>query len=734
MRWLVALIVLAALFPLPTVAAASWSVDAIVAVKSETTADFTWRISGLNQPLRLKIPDGGSFVEVRDDQGRVVQASATATEVNIAASSRPYTIRFALEGDDEAPFVSFPAQVASAPDSPVSVGITLPAGWSLSGFRDNDDDTPDARGTFHKTGPTYVEFLALRPGFTDAGPDARVSGHAVRREAFANISREGMQWSLVTTYDADVYSRSWDLDVPEGASDIHAYTPLGELATTRTADGIAFQTPYPVGFGLGGRSFTVEMTLPPPDPHGGAFREANLSVRAAEGDTVSLVARLPEGAQYAGARVAGGREAPSTQSSVATPLRYEASGPLSVGVAFLPAPAAGHVQFEEGAFVVDAPRALEGVARATAANASALLPRVSSFAHDGNDARPFFVSYTDENVFGWEEGFYSNGLNTISIRASTLANVTDARAHLVPVGILVHEATHGLIDRRVPDAPHNLSFLHEGLARLAETQTEAYFPDEVLECEKDFLSQHCEVHSARPGAAELQQRYASGASFDIAWGANGVGDDVRGDLYDYSGLVLHAYVERAPPGALENALLHVGATRFAGPDGSDAGRLLDILLANAPGTTAQALLYPSAEAASLRPGEFAFCLGDLVAPAYPWDEGDVKRPRNGCPATGYGARDAALPAPPAAPTTDVTPTPPSASPSPVVAPPPKISPPITGATPDDLTPTPDGGEAPGAIVDATPGARQAPSIEVPAPALLGGMLCIAVAALLARRR
>lgn len=702
--------------------------DARVAVQEDGRAVFTWTISGLtNTNLQLPRPDGAVLIDARDLDGRALTSRNVTKEgeawVEVGIRSAPATVRFDLTATVDGPFRIFPAQVAANANSPVSVGLTLPAGWSLVGYRENDDAIPDASGTFRLTGPSYVQYLVTDASHLDPGPDARVVGNAVRREGFANLTPAGGTWTLATTYDTDVYGREWDIFVPEGGRVLRASTPFGPLETTPTADGVKVRTPYPVGFGLGGRPFTVEMELPAPDAHGGAFLLTNLSVRAAEDDVVIVDARVQPGVQLAGARIAGGAET--------TPLRYVGAGPLSVSLAFLPPAAPGHVQFAEGSFVVDAPTSLASAARATAANATQLLPRVAGFAHDPSDTRPFFVAYsTDERLFGWEEGFYSNGLNTISIRASTLANATDGAPHLVPVSVLLHEATHGLLDRQLPDAPHNLSFLHEGLARLAETRAEAYFPGEIVTCTRDADAERCDRHSARPDAETLHARFRAQQRFDAAWGANEVDDGQRSVLYDYSGYVFHAYTLRAPSGALTNALAHIARTPFPGPDATDARAVVDILLANAPGTTQSALLEPGGEAAALGIDEFRFCLGTLAAPGYPWEVTSTRAPPGGCPASGYGASDADLPPPPTPAPTMSAPTDPMTSAPTRVLP----KPPTTSGEAE--APLPPRDEAPGAVVEDAPmGGAQAPgTTDVPAAPVGALFLAVAGVALLARAR
>lgn len=722
------LVLLAAGLALPSAQAATWSVDALVTVRSATSADYTLTISGItNTNLALPRPDDTTLVRAYDSAGKSVTVENITREgapwIQVSIRDKPATVLFALAGKPDGAFSIFAAQVPAQSEtggstgSPVTVGLALPAGWSLSGYRDSDDGTPDAHGVFQKIGPAYVQYLALQPGYTDPGPDAGVSGRSVRRVGASEITSTKATWSITTTYDTDVYSRAWDVFVPDGATVVDATSAFGPVPTTREGDILRVTAPYPVGFALGARSFTVNMTLPPPEPHGGTFRQVNLSVRAAEDDDVRIVARVLDDSRYAGARVAGGTEI--------APLQFRGRGPVSAGIALLPAPAPDHMQFVVDKFVVDAPRSLEAAARATATNASGLLARTSSFAFLPNDTRPFYVAYTDADVFAWEQGFYSNGLNTITIRASTLANASDGLAHLEPVSVLVHEATHGLVDRRMPHAPHDLSFLHEGLSRLAETHVEALFPasEIVTRSGEQYFR-----HSARPGIDEVQDFHKASTSFDVAWGANDVSDAQRGFLYDYSGLVLHAYEQRAPPGALANFLSFVNATNFTSNDATDSQTLLDLLLQNSPGTTSIALLYPGREAASLKTDEFRACMGNLVAPPYPWEE--ARTPAGGCPATGYGPRSAALPTPPA----PIAPVP-EPEPEFEATPPPK--PPFVVATPaPEGVPVGIDDEAPGAVIEppedhpASPGTSR-PAV-VPGPGL--AMLSITVIALALTRR
>lgn len=715
MRLLVALILVLSLAPLPTASAASWSLDARVTVTSATTTDYTWTIGGLtNTNLTLPLPDNATFVEARDRDGKKLDAGKAGDDIYVISGSKTFTVHFTLAGERDGPFSIFPAQVAADRLSPVTVALALPSGYTLSGYRDSDEDAPDASGVFHKTGPAYVQFLVLPPGIADPGPDLTIAGETVKRHGEATIGADGIAWTLTTTYDTDVFSRAWEVHLPEGAAVLGASTPFGPLDVAVVGGEAQVRTPYPVGYGLGARSFTLEMSLPAPDPYGGAFRQANLSVRAADGDIVTLDASLADGLRAAGARVAGGSEI--------GPLSYAASGPLSVTVAFLPPAAPGHMQFEEGLFVVDVPTTHEAAARATARSATAELARVADFAASTAQERPFFAAYTDAPIFGWEEGFYSNGLDTMSIRLSTLDDAADGQSHLTPVGVLVHEATHGLVDRLLPDAPHELSFLHEGLSRLAETRLEASFEDEVVRCRTVVVRQECTLHSARPGLEEVRAFHADATTFDTAWTAGDVAsDEGRGFLYDYSGLVLHAYDTRAPEGALTNALAHIAATEFPEDKGAQSRLLTDILLANAPGTTERALLYPGRELVALTDTQFRACMGDLLAPPYPWED-EPRAPPGGCPATGYGGQDATLPPPP-----EEEPEPEPASPTPVVSTRPTFEVPTSFPTTPTST---DPGEVPGGVVEpiARPG-----SSPTPGAGAFAALVALAIVAL-ARRR
>ena len=702
----VALILLLLPLLLPAGAASShaWSIDARVRVLSETEAEYTWTLDGITRTnLTLPVPDGARFVGSRDATGALRTDEWTHPSlgevVSVHIEARAPTIAFELAGERDGPFSLFAAQVAADADSDVTVALALPAGWTLAGYRTNDDgDAPDARGVFHQRGPAYVQLLVLPDAVHDLGADPTISGPAVKRHAAARVGTDGVDWRLTTTYDTDVYRREWDVPVPEGATLVGASTPFGALDASLEGDVVKLRTPYPVGYGLGARSFTVDLRLPAPDAYGGAFRESNLSIHAADGDVITMEATLAPGLRAAGARVAGGVEV--------APLRFAAAGPLSVTIPFLPAAAPGHVQFTEGSFVVDVPLAREAAARETARRVSALLPEVADFAYPEELDRPFFVAYTDAPVFGWEEGFYSNGLNTISIRVTTL----DEGASLEALSVLVHEATHGLLDRRLADAPRGLSLLHEGLARLAETRLEQGFDDdEIVRCEAGF----CRVRSARPAANATRDFYASGRALDPAWGAGSVASsEERAFLYDHSGLVFHAYDTWAPEGALENALAHLDAATFTDEPDADARTVVGILLANAPGTTEEALLHPGRVWAARSLEQFRYCMGELVAPRFPGERATA--PPGGCPAPGYGGSDAPLPPPPV-----VEEEAPPALPSPTA---------VAPTRPTFVVPTSFPEEAPGED-DAPAGVVERGLPSAPTPGAGLPLLLVAVAAL-----
>jgi hypothetical protein len=679
-----------------------------------------------NPTWTVGVPPGGAFREATDASG-ALSGTVSGGKVTIPTrgqnvASYTFTVVFDLKPRAEAPFLSFNATVPGDVDSPTSVKLSLPPDWSLEGWFGWSGSSPDASGAFRRTGGQVVEFLVLPPGMPDPAPARPVEGHAVLREGVAALTEAGGRLNVTATYDTDVYGATWQLPLPEGATLAAASTPYGPMPAT-VADGlVSFTTPYKARHHLGARAFSLEFVLPPPDSFGGPYRGTNLSLAAVEGDTVTLRVTLDDALTRVGDTAGGARRV--------APLRYEADGPMRARVAFLPPAPADAVRFTSGAYVVQAPRALEATARATAANASDLLPSALAYLGGADVSRPFYVAYTDADVFAWEEGFYTHGLDAISIRASELrAAPQDGKPHLTPVGTLVHETAHGLLDRAFLDSPDDLSLLHEGLSRLAETHVETHFPNEVVSCATSGGRTSCQRQSARPEPERAQAFLAGGTPFDVAWGADGASADARGFLYDWSGLVFHAYERAAGPDALRYAVAEMAAASFADDPQQDAATVVSTLLAWAPGLTQDQLLYPGEQVAKLPAGPFRACMGDLLPPAYPF-EAKGEPPASGCGWPAVGTRDPPPPPPPR----PATPTPPpvATTPPPVVpTPDPTPDPPADpvaetpGATLDEKA------DAPAERTDAPP--SQTPS-AVPAAPLALLLPATLAAALLARRR
>lgn len=737
MRAAGALLVLLLVLPLvPTAPAASaiYRVDATLTVVDEQTVheveSITYDATYYSRTWKRFIPDGGRFVTARDNAGTLV-ASVNGDEVVVttrgSGTSYTFTILYEKAPTADGPFARVGASIAAAESSPTSVRLALPAGWSQVGWRASDGVAREADGVMRDTGPMLADFLLVAPGVTDAGPDARVSGDTVLREATADISLAGARLDVTQVYDTDVYSRSWRVLVPDEATVRAVTTPFGLVPHTVSGDEVVFQTPYPAGFHLGARPFTVSFDLPAPASHAGAFRRVNLSVPSSEGDPVKLQVRLADGLVATGTVLSGARET--------APLVYESDGPMAIGISLLPPVPATDVRFTEGPFVVQAPAAREAAARAVARNASELLPRATAFLSP-DTTRPFYVAFTDAPVFNWEEGFYSPGLNTIAIRASELDEAADGKPHFRPVSTLVHEAAHGFVDRRLPDGPRELSFFDEGLARLSEVVVEDAYPDEVMECQRVGLRQECERHSSRPESGAVRTFHRAGSAFPLAWEADAVAnDDERGFLYDYSGMMFHAYERRTAPGALQQALDILAAKRFDGDATIDAEIIVAALLDRAPGLTRDALLYPGRSLASLTEDSFYACMRPLVAPAYPFESAATAPRPSSCGDLDVRAGEAPPtpePEPQPAPTPmSPTPTATPVSPTPVAStlPPaqePTPQPDAPTPTPASEEPLPDG-EAPAGIVE------PAPQAQTPAPTLALVALGLVAAALLRRR-
>lgn len=697
--------VLSLLAALPPVGAqSSWSVDGLLVVDSAEKATLVVTISGLtNTRLTYSIPEGATFLEARDTADDPVTATVSGDDVEVQIRSRPVRLRYDLAPEDEAPLTHYSiAPLGAGTSSPTTMRIQLGTGWTYLGAADRTAPSPvlpTASGTFSRTGGGFFDYIVARPGLEVPPADPTVGGSIVKRLANASVTTAGTHVRLEQIYDTDVYSRDWQMPLPENATNIEVYSPMGAIEPTIDAGGMRIRAPYPTGYHLGARGFTIEYDLPPPEAHGGSFQRANISIRAQDDDEVWLNVTYAPGLIPTGALTAGAEEP--------APGLYHARGPLFVGAAFLPPATAARARFTEGFFVVDAPASMEAAARATARNASELLPGAASFAITGPIERPFFVTFTEADIFPWEAGFYSNGLNTISIRASALQNASDGKAHLEPVGILVHEATHGLIDRLMPEGPRGVALLHEGLARLAETRVEAAFADQIFQCTQTARGQSCERESARPDAQEVRDYLRSGVTFPEGWTTSTASENERGFLYDYSGLVMHQYALRSPQGALASAVVNVSRQAWEDDEPDTPARIIDTLLAHAPGTSRDALLYPGKAAAQLTLEQFRYCMYGLVAPGYPW-EGDGTAPADGCPESGYGPSDAPLPALPPERETGLEPAPLPPTPSPLPAEP-TTSAPSSG---EELPTSGDGlvdgvgedGEAPGALArPAVPG-------------------------------
>lgn len=712
MRCLLGLVALLLLTPLPVATAAStYSVDATLEVVDATRAleRHVFSYEGGRVQWTLLVPDGATFVRAFDSQS-TLSATVSGDDVLVESRRSPFTLEFERAPTLDEPFHRLSAQVASAPDSPTVIRLALPSGWALAGHRASKDASIDAQGALRATGPQSAEFLLLPPGVADPGPDPRVRGSSALREAVVDVDAVSASMRLEVVYDTDVFSRDWTISLPEGATLLDVGTAWGPVEATVAGGEAAFRLPYPSGYGLGARGFTMRLQLASPEPHGGSFRKVDASVPAADDDVVSIEYRLVQGALATGVR--------ASEGAAVSGLTARAVGPIAATLAYLPPVEAGRARATVEPFVLDAPVDLLPTARATAEAVASMLEDVAGFAGAGSVDRQFFVAYTDAPVFDWEEGFYSPGLNTISIRASELRNVTDGQAHLKPVQVLVHETTHGLLDRLVSGGPGDLSFFQEGLARLAETKVELLMEGEIFSCREVSGRESCVRHSSRLDPERLQGHYRAGGSFDPAWIVNTTPADQRGFLYDYSGTVFHAYERASPPGALEAALADIAVAPGTDDPGLAAVRLVDALLLQSPTLSRAALLHPGRVVASLPLEEFRGCMGALVAPGFPF-EPKARLPPGGCPED----------APPSQAERDGltrAPTVPLPTPTPVTLPPVSTTPRIVPVAPGTDA-GPDGSsEVPGGVVDGAQG--------VPLPGVVAlGALGLA-AALRTRRR
>lgn len=697
---------LLATFPVPLAQAAGQSVWVEVQVGLDGTVRELHHVnytgtSAVRWPFT--VPVGATFVDAFDALGRL-SVTQSGQSLEIKSGPRPFTIELerALEADGPLWSTEVSVTVWDGFDSSSS-SILLPTGWTVVGERVSEGATSDG-GFTSAAGPHVGTFLLLPSGLPDAGPDPRASGDTAIRDALVTVGAASASMALEVVYDTDVYSAAWTFSLPEGSTFRSVSTPWGPVQATSTATSATFTLPYRAGFGLGGRPFTVLLDLAPPGAHGGGFRTLEASVPAAAKDKVSVAFELPAGAVATGIR--------ANSATVVDGTTARATGPIAATLGYLPPQPPGTTRFTQGPFVVEAPAALDLAARAVVRNATELLPTAAAIVGGASVTSPFYVVYTHEDVFDWEAGFYSPGLNTISIRADSLQNSTDGRARLQAVSVLVHETVHGLLDRLVDGGPSDLSFFQEGLARLAEAHVELAFPDEVMECTTNGGRQSCVRHSSRPDPATAQDFLEGGTPFDPQWMARDAPEDQRGFLYDYSGMIFHNFERRAGQAALVQALNDIAAVP-GDDDPAAAGRwLVDAMLLAAPALSREALLYPGLEAATLTATDFRGCMGALLAPGFPFDPAPTL-PGAGCPA-------------PTAPTEGER----AGLTRPVVVPPtedePVVSTPVivipSPAPPVSSTPP---GEVPAGVVEPSTG------IQIPAPPLF--LLVAAVIAAIAIR-
>jgi len=668
-------------------------------------------------PWTLPIPDNATVVEAHDAKGflsNTTNADGTVTvRTRTAGVSLPYsfTLTFLRPAEEYGSLLHVLAQASGNPGDESSLHVRLPAGWTLAGVDTQPEVAPDAQGLYVNSGPISGGFAFLPPGVADPGPDPRASGTGLLRAGDAMLTETGGTLTLTLVYDTDVYGQV-GVPVPPGLTVLSASTPFGPLLAAPSGGRLDFHHAYPAHAGLGARPITVSFALPPPTLFGGAFLNATINMAAGQDDNLTLDVHLGPGLTRVSTR--------TTAAVDSTGLRMSAHEPFVAEIAYLPAAPSGWTRFAVGTtYVVQVPDLLVSKARVVAQNASDLLPQVSAFAGGARIDRPFFLTYAqDESIFGLftgEEGFYSGGLNAISIRASDLDNTTATTPDFQAVSTLVHETTHGLVDRMVPEGYGNLSFFQEGLARLAEQHLETRFPDKVVSCHAGT----CTRLSIRPDPAEVQARYQSGATFPITWSASHAGGDL-GFLYDDSGLVFRAYEERSDPQALGRALITL-ALRGAGPDDdAEAQAVVDALVKQSPGMTERSLLYPGLSVASLPAKSFEACLGDLARPPFP---GEAPGPRPAdCGDLPTATTESA----------DAGPVPPHGENFTLPSPPTPVTPTVKPTTGGGPTPVPLPTDS--APTGEVPGGQVEPSAKVPAPALPLVAALVVGLALLARRR
>lgn len=358
MRRLLVLALALLVLPAPVARAGStYGVDATVELVDADNAveRHVFTYDGGRVQWTLLIPDGATFVRAYDSGG-ALSTTATADELSVESRRSPFTVEYHRATKPDAPFTRVSTQVASAPTSSTSVRVALPAGWSLVGQRASTGATVDAQGVLRAAGPQAAEFLLLPPGVADAGPDPRVHGQSAIREAIVDVSATAASMAMTVVYDTDVYSRDWTIALPDGATLRDVTTPWGAVDAT-TVDGAAkFTLPYPAGYGLGARPFTLAMDLPAPVAHGGAFRKVEASVPAASEDLTTVTFRVADGLLATGVH--------ASKTATVANLTATGVGPVAATVSFLPPTPAGNVRFTQHPWVVETPGPLEQVARA----------------------------------------------------------------------------------------------------------------------------------------------------------------------------------------------------------------------------------------------------------------------------------------------------------------------------------------------------------------------------------
>lgn len=630
---ILALLVLVASMPQASAATEDVRLDAEIVLDDADTMRLVVTVTEgamHYSPWSFLLPDDMTFTEARDASG-TLSASVENDRVRVESRGRgaSYWLQVTFTGAPVAhgPFLRLPADVSAPSDVPTTVRAILPEDWRLVGWRQSTLE-PDASGIFEKVGPIFAEYLALPADVPFEAADARVAGDVTLREANATVGASGMDVTARLTYDTTVYGADWTFLLPENATLVEARGPFGALGADVAGERVEVVAPYPFDFHLGARWIEVTWRLPAPEIYGGGFERAWLSVPSGDDTRTTLDVTLQDGYTLLGVDERG---------AVRTgPLAFATDGPLGVKLALSPPLAADEVEFETEAFVVRAPADLASAARLTTEEAQRHLASALGFVGGAAIDRPFHVRFTRADVFDWETGFYTRGLNTISIDAKVLQNTTDS-ADVGAVATLLHETTHGLIDRLFPDSDLDLSLFDEGLSRLAEIHLELAKPDEVVDCESTGNGgQSCVIRSSRPDSEDVASFYAGGQTFPVGWSTDTVDDATRGFLYDYSGMIFHAYESRAPAPALANALTRLAADGLPEDPATAAEAIVSTLLSESPSLTRDTLLHPGR--GMEHQSQFRACMGALVEPSVPWE--DIP-PQGDCFAFRYDA-DAVL--------------------------------------------------------------------------------------------